>query len=262
LSLVLNQFNFLYKIKKDDRIYQDSKDFLILGKDIMAAFLASLFFVVLAEMGDKTQLLAMAFATRYKASQVLWAVFLATVVNHALAVVAGEALTKFIPIDIITLIADASFIFFGLWTLRGDKLDGAVKKQSKFGPVATVAIAFFFAEMGDKTQLATVSLAIEYRNMLGVLMGTTLAMVIADAIGIMVGVVMSKHIPETIVKWISAAVFMLFGLIGIYKIISVKLSAFLILSIMSGVILATVISAYALVRKRGKQKTAENINKK
>ena len=216
----------------------------------MTAFLASLFFVVLAEMGDKTQLLAMAFATRYKASQVLWAVFLATVINHALAVVVGEALTKVVPLDIITLVAAASFIFFGLWTLRGDTLEGGVKKESKFGPVATVAIAFFFAEMGDKTQLATISLAIEYRNMVGVLMGTTMGMVIADAIGIMVGVVMRKHIPETVVKWISAAVFMLFGFIGVYKIISSKLNIFPVIFIMSGIILATVISTCILLSKK------------
>ncbi len=216
----------------------------------MTAFLSSLFFVVLAEMGDKTQLLAMAFATRYKASQVLLAVFLATAVNHALAVVVGEALTKVVPLDVITLVAAASFIFFGLWTLRGDTLEGGAKKESKFGPVATVAIAFFFAEMGDKTQLATVSLAIEYRNMLGVLLGTTAGMVIADAIGIMVGIVMKKHIPENVIKWISAAVFMLFGFIGVYKIISLKLSVFPVILIMSGIIIVTAISTGILLRKK------------
>ncbi len=218
----------------------------------MTAFLASLFFVILAEMGDKTQLLAMAFATRYKASQVLWAVFLATVVNHALAVVVGEFLTKVVPLDTITLVAAASFILFGLWTLWGDTLEGSAKKESKFGPVATVAIAFFLAEMGDKTQLATISLAIEYRNMFKVLMGTTLGMVIADAVGIMVGVVMRKHIPENVVKWISAVVFMLFGFTGIYKIISTKLSPLSVVSIMSGVFLFTLASVYILVRKKQK----------
>jgi len=216
----------------------------------MTAFLASFFFVVLAEMGDKTQLLAMAFATRYKASQVLWAVFLATAVNHALAVVVGEALTKVIPLDIITLVAASSFIFFGLWTLRGDTLGDRVNKESKFGPVATVAIAFFFAEMGDKTQLATVSLAIEYRNMFSVLLGTTTGMVIADAIGIMVGIVMKKHIPENVIKWISAAVFMLFGFIGIYKIISTKLGIFPVFSIMVGAASVAGICAYILIRKK------------
>jgi len=185
----------------------------------MTAFLASLFFVTLAEMGDKTQLLAMAFATRYKASQVLLAVFLATAVNHALAVAIGEALTKVIPLDIISLVVAASFILFGLWTLRGDTIENGVKKESRFGPVATVAIAFFLAEMGDKTQLATVSLAIKYRNMFGVLLGTTTGMVIADAVGIVIGIVMKKRIPDYAIKWISAIIFILFGLIGIFKII-------------------------------------------
>lgn len=90
--------------------------------------------------------------------------------------------------------------------------------------------------------------------MFSVLMGTTAGMVIADAIGIMVGVVMRKHIPETVVKWISAAVFMLFGFIGVYKIISAKLSVFPVLSIMSGVILLTVICILILVRKKDKTK--------
>ncbi|TBR17428.1 TMEM165/GDT1 family protein, partial [bacterium] len=124
----------------------------------MTAFIASLIFVVLAEMGDKTQLLAMAFATRYSAHKVLIAVFLATLVNHALAVVFGHFLTVIIPMDIISFIAALSFIIFGLWTIRGDKLEGEDKKKSRFGPVLTVGIAFFLAEMGDKTQLATVSL--------------------------------------------------------------------------------------------------------
>ncbi|MCX5642512.1 MAG: TMEM165/GDT1 family protein [Candidatus Omnitrophica bacterium] len=220
----------------------------------MTAFLASLFFVVLAEMGDKTQLLAMAFAARYRATQVLWAVFLATAVNHALAVVVGRLLTKVVPFDTITLVAAASFIIFGLWTLRGDTLANGVKRESKFGPVATVAIAFFLAEMGDKTQLATISLAIEYRNTLGVLLGTTTGMVIADAVGIMVGIVMKKHIPENVVKWISAVVFMLFGFTGIFKIISSKLSLFPVLSIMSGVVLGAFVSTYLLVRKKDKSK--------
>ncbi len=215
----------------------------------MTGFIPSIFLIIMAEMGDKTQLLAMAFATRYKASQVLWAVFLATAVNHALAVLAGGLLTKVVPLDAISLAAAVSFVVFGLWTLRGDTLPAGAKKESKFGPVATVAIAFFLAEMGDKTQLATISLAIEYRNMLGVLMGTTLAMVIADAIGIMVGVVMRKHIPAETVKWVSAVVFMFFGFIGIFKVISSKLNTLTALSIMTGVVLVTFISVYTLIRR-------------
>jgi len=189
----------------------------------LIAFAASFIFVVLAEMGDKTQLLAMAFAAKYKAYQVLLAVFIATLLNHALAVVAGRALTTIIPLDVISFIAALSFVIFGLWTIRGDKLDGEDKGKSKFGPVLTVSIAFFLAEMGDKTQLATISLAVEYSNMLNVLMGTTLGMVVADAIGIILGIVMRKRIPEKSIKWFSAAIFVLFGLIGIHKVLSPKI---------------------------------------
>ena len=215
----------------------------------MTAFLASLFFVVLAEMGDKTQLLAMAFATRYKASQVLLAVFFATVINHALAVLVGGALTKIIPLNIISLIAASSFILFGLWTLRGDTLENDIKKESKFGPIITVGIAFFLAEMGDKTQLATISLAVEYRNMLAVLLGTTTGMVIADAFGIMAGIAMKKHVPSHVVKWVSAIIFILFGLIGIYKSISVKLSVLATISVIGCVVAITVASIYFVARK-------------
>ena len=168
----------------------------------MTAFIASFMFVVLAEMGDKTQLLAMAFAARYSASKVLLAVFIATLINHTLAVAVGRFLTIVIPMDIISFVAALSFIIFGLWTIRGDKLEGQDKKESRFGPVAAVAIAFFLAEMGDKTQLATISLAVKYQSVINVLMGTTLGMVIADAIGIIVGIMMRKRIPEKIIKWI------------------------------------------------------------
>ncbi|MFA5093507.1 MAG: TMEM165/GDT1 family protein [Candidatus Omnitrophota bacterium] len=185
----------------------------------MPAFLASLIFVVLAEMGDKTQLLAMAFAARYSAGKVLLAVFLATILNHALAVLTGRFLTTVIPIEIISFLAAFSFIIFGLWTLRGDKLQGEDRKVSRWGPVLTVGIAFFLAEMGDKTQLATISLAVKYQSLINVLMGTTVGMVVADAFGIIVGVVMRKHIPEKMIKWFSAIIFILFGLIGMFKIV-------------------------------------------
>ncbi len=186
----------------------------------MAAFLASFFFVVLAEMGDKTQLLAMAFATRYSACKVLWAVFIATVLNHSLAAWAGYFLTTMVPLNTISFIASLSFIGFGVWTLKGDELRGEDKRESKFGPVLTVAIAFFFAEMGDKTQLATISLAVKYKNMLNVLIGTTLGMVVADAFGIIVGIVMRRHIPGNIIKYVSASIFILFGVIGVYQVLT------------------------------------------
>ncbi|MDP2929699.1 MAG: TMEM165/GDT1 family protein [Candidatus Omnitrophota bacterium] len=214
----------------------------------MAAFAASFIFVVLAEMGDKTQLLAMAFAAKYKAYQVLLAVFIATLLNHTLAVMAGRFLTAIVPLEIISFIAALSFVIFGLWTIRGDKLEGEEKRESKFGPVLTVAIAFFLAEMGDKTQLATISLAIEYGGILNVLMGTTLGMVVADAIGIIAGIVMRKHIPERSIKWISAAIFVLFGLIGIYKVLSSKMSLNYVWIIISFIGICAIVAAYRLTR--------------
>jgi Ca2+/H+ antiporter, TMEM165/GDT1 family len=181
----------------------------------MTVFVASFLFVVLAEMGDKTQLLAMAFAARFPARTVLAGVLAATLVNHLLAVVLGSFLTDFIPMNTVQIAASASFILFGLWTLRGDELEGEDKRY-KFSPFWTVAVAFFFAEMGDKTQLATVALAAKYQSIIPIWMGTTTAMLVADAFGIIVGVVLGKKIPERFVKWFAAVIFILFGIIGLY----------------------------------------------
>lgn len=219
----------------------------------IASFMASFAFVVLAEMGDKTQLLAMSFATRFNAYKVLFAVFIATIANHALAVLAGEFLVAVVPIDIITFIASISFIGFGLWTIKGDSLKGEDKKPSRFGAVTTVAIAFFIAEFGDKTQLATISLAVEYQSAAIVLMGTTLGMIVADGVGIIIGVVLGKRIPQKTIKWFSAGIFILFGLIGAYKIVAEKFG--LGYGIISVVLLAvfSIGMAYLIVKRQRKK---------
>ena len=182
----------------------------------MTAFLTSLAIVVLAEMGDKTQLLAMAFASRFRWQTVMWGVFAATLANHLFAVIVGNYLTNVIPLTYIKIAASASFIMFGLWTLRGDTLDGEDKKFD-FSPFWTVTVAFFFAEMGDKTQLATVALAAEFNTVVPVWTGTTAGMLIADAIGIIVGIVLHKTIPEKQIKWFAAMVFIAFGVWGLYN---------------------------------------------
>jgi putative Ca2+/H+ antiporter (TMEM165/GDT1 family) len=167
-------------------------------------------------MGDKTQLLAMAFASRYRWQTVMFAVFVATLCNHFLAVLAGNILTNIIPLQYIQIAGAASFILFGLWTLRGDELNGEDEKP-KYSPFWTVAIAFFIAEMGDKTQLATVALATRFDSVIQIWLGTTCGMVIADAVGIIVGIVLGKKIPERAVKWFAAIVFILFGILGLYE---------------------------------------------
>lgn len=182
----------------------------------MWIYLGATLMVVLAEMGDKTQLLAMAFATRFPTKTVLWGVFIATILNHALAVAVGTYLGVSLNLQIVQLVAAASFILFGLWTIRGDTLNNEHKRRVVLGPIVTVAIAFFMAEMGDKTQLATVALAAKYDNPLATLLGTTTGMMIADGLGIYVAVVAGRRIPERTVKWISAWIFIIFGLFSLY----------------------------------------------
>jgi putative Ca2+/H+ antiporter (TMEM165/GDT1 family) len=182
----------------------------------VTSFLASLAFVVLAEMGDKTQLLAMAFACRYKWQTVMWAVFWATALNHLFAAAAGNYLATVVPMEHIKVAAAASFIIFGLWTLRGDALNGE-DRRFQFSPFWTVAIAFFIAEMGDKTQLATIALAVKYNTVITVWMGTTLGMLVSNAIGITSGIVLGENIPESLIKWIAALIFMAFGTFGLYE---------------------------------------------
>jgi Ca2+/H+ antiporter, TMEM165/GDT1 family len=196
----------------------------------MNAFLASTGLVVLAEMGDKTQLLAMALACRFRWQIVMLGVFAATLCNHFLAVVAGTYLTRIIPLYYVQLAASASFVLFGFWTLRGDTLEGE-DKRFNYSPFWTVAVAFFLAEMGDKTQVATVALAVEYKSIIAVWLGTTTGMLTADALGIGVGIVLGKKIPERLIKWVAALIFLFFGLSGLHELLpSVYLYPLFILS--------------------------------
>ena len=210
----------------------------------MTAYIASLIFVVLAEMGDKTQLLAMAFATRYRWQTVMWGVFAATLLNHLFAVLLGSYLTSIVPLLYIQIAASASFILFGLWTLRGDKL-GNEDKRFNFSPFWTVAIAFFFAEMGDKTQLATIALATKYDSVIQVWMGTTSGMLIADAMGIIFGIVLGKKIPERAIKWFSALIFIFFGLAGLYGSIP---KHFITLPVIMGSVALILLLIYGVMR--------------
>ncbi len=210
----------------------------------MTAFLTSLLFVVLAEMGDKTQLLAMAFAMKYRWQTVMWGVLAATLLNHLFAVVVGTYITHFVPMHYVQIAAAASFILFGLWTIRGDKLDGE-EQRNRYSPFWTVAIAFFFAEMGDKTQFATIALAAQFNEIVPVWMGTTSGMIIADAIGIIIGIVLGKKIPERMVKWTAAIIFITFGLLGLYEAVPQTLQT---APVIGGSITAIILLMYCINR--------------
>ena len=204
---------------------------------MLSGFLMSLVAVVLAEMGDKTQLLAMAFAARYRWQTVLWAVFAATLLNHLFAVIAGNLVTALLPMCWIKMVAALAFIAFALWTIHGDHLEGEDRRTGR-SPFWTVAIAFFIAEMGDKTQLMTMTLAADQAVKIGgvgilaklqqvvpVWMGTTCGMIIADAFGIIVGIVLHKHIPEKTVKWVAASGFAAFGFFSLHDALDCILPA-------------------------------------
>lgn len=186
---------------------------------VLMPFLASAGFVTLNEMGDKTQLLAMAFATRIRFIKVMAGVLIATLLNHGLAVAVGALLAS-VPgwTNWVRFAAAILFIVFGLWALKSDKSDEDESTKHKYGDVATVAIAFFIAEMGDKTQLATITLAAKYASVpLLVLAGTTTGMLIADGIGIVVGVLLHRKLPDQALKMFASIAFIIFGLSGLWE---------------------------------------------
>lgn len=209
----------------------------------MIPFIASASFVLLNEMGDKTQLLAMAFATRIKFWKVMLGVLFATLLNHGLAVAVGTLLAS-VPgwQGWVRFSASALFIVFGLWALKSDQLGReSTKKKNGCGDIATVGFAFFFAEMGDKTQLATITLSARYSSApLVVLAGTTTGMLIADGIGVLVGVVLNKKLPDRLMKILASVLFVVFGLVGLWE--SLRETFFLRIPLS-----ATIVSAVAVI---------------
>src|SRR5215213_927917 len=184
----------------------------------MTAFWIALIFVLVAEMGDKTQLVALAFATRFKAWIVLAGVFIATLVVHLLSVAIGEVAGFALPVFWIQLLAGLAFIGFGIWTLRGDEIDEEeTARGGTFGPFLTVATTFFLAELGDKTMLMTITIASQEKSFVAVWLGSTVGMVLADGIAIIVGMVMGNNLPEKLIKYGATAVFIISGLYTLYQ---------------------------------------------
>lgn len=192
----------------------------------MESLAASFLMIFIAEMGDKTQLMTMAFTTRFKASQVILAISVATILNNLIAVIAGSLLSGAFSLSIIKIAAYALFIIFGLWTIHGsgDKTEKDDKRVF-INPFFTVAILFFISEFGDKTQIAAMTLTMNYGTPLYVLIGASAGMICANLIGICVGIILGKKVPAGIIKWISAAVFIIFGLTGFWSVFSVKMAA-------------------------------------
>lgn len=179
----------------------------------MSAFLLSAGVIFLAELGDKSQLMALAFATRYRALTVLAGITVATAVVHALSVGLGAAAGSALPTRLIALVAGLAFLGFALWTLRGDTLSERDQERAHRGArsaLLAVTVAFFIAELGDKTMLATVTLATQ-EALVGTWAGSTVGMVAADAIAIIVGQQLGARLPPRAVRWLAATAFAAFG---------------------------------------------------
>jgi putative Ca2+/H+ antiporter (TMEM165/GDT1 family) len=180
----------------------------------LVALVVSFGAIFVAEMGDKSQLMALAFATRFRPVPILVGITIATAAVHAVSVAIGAILQVSLPTRAINIAAGVLFLGFAAWTLRGDTLTEAdeerVEQASGRSAVATASLAFFLAELGDKTMLATITLATTY-GPVAVWLGSTVGMVAADALAIGVGRLLGTRLPERAVKFAAAALFVLFG---------------------------------------------------
>lgn len=181
---------------------------------IAEAFLTSTTLVAVAEIGDKTQLLSFVLAARLrKPGAIIAGIFVATLLNHALAGSIGVWLAQLIAPQWLPWITGAVFIAFGLWALHPDSLDEDPKIHPA-GAFVTTTIAFFIAEMGDKTQFATVALGAQFQGALfAVVMGTTLGMMLANVPAVIIGEKLAKRLPLNLIRWIAAAVFIATGVV-------------------------------------------------
>jgi Ca2+/H+ antiporter, TMEM165/GDT1 family len=179
----------------------------------MEAFLISTGVVALAEIGDKTQLLAFLLAARYKKPlPIILGILIATIANHALAGILGAWLTQLMNPDALRWLLGISFILMAAWVMIPDRLDEEEAKPiNGLGVFGTTLLVFFLAEMGDKTQIATVALAAQYQAFLMVVLGTTLGMMIANVPAVIIGKSMTKRIPVKLVHGIAALIFVVLG---------------------------------------------------
>jgi Ca2+/H+ antiporter, TMEM165/GDT1 family len=214
-------------------------------------FLVAVILIMVGELADKSQILALLLATRYKAWQVLVGIAIATFIVHFFTTLVGQFLGFAIPAGVIPWMTGILFVGFGIWTLRGDKVeDSAADKGRRFGPIVATTIAFFLAELGDKTQIMTLAIAVDPGSALlvylkgagpavqtwlatvgspenvgemgrfwAVTLGSTVGMVLADAIAIGFGRLLGKRMPELLMRRVSGTIFIGFGLLSIGSVL-------------------------------------------
>jgi putative Ca2+/H+ antiporter (TMEM165/GDT1 family) len=177
----------------------------------LQAVAGSFALVAISEMGDKTQLLAFSLAARFKNPvPIMGGILVATILNHGMASSVGQWVSNRVPANIMAFILAAMFIGFGIWTLKPDEMD-EVRTSPKFGPFVTTAILFYVAEIGDKTQLATVALAARYHSVVTVTIGTTLGMMLTDGLAVFLGERLAGTAQMKWIRWAAAGLFLVFG---------------------------------------------------
>jgi putative Ca2+/H+ antiporter (TMEM165/GDT1 family) len=182
----------------------------------LAPLVGSFVIVTLAEMGDKTQLIALSLASRYREPwTVMLGVLLATTLNHALASWAGVWFATAVSEQMLAWVLGLGFVAFGVWTLFPDKADEPGHRR--WGPLVSTTVIFFIAEMGDKTQLATIALGARFSSVASVTAGTTLGMLAANALAVFAGTYLATKIPMKTVRRVAAALFFVFGLAGVAR---------------------------------------------
>ncbi|OTG96686.1 hypothetical protein B9T24_08190 [Acinetobacter sp. ANC 4654] len=181
----------------------------------MYEFLISTAIVALAEMGDKTQLLALLLAARFrKPIPILFAILLATLLNHGISAVLGQWITTVLSPDVLLWIVSLGFIAMALWMLVPDQLDDeteSINKWQKYGVFGATFVLFFLAEIGDKTQVATIALAARFDSIFWVMAGTTVGMMIANAPAVFIGDKLADKLPISLIHKIGASIFLLIG---------------------------------------------------
>jgi putative Ca2+/H+ antiporter (TMEM165/GDT1 family) len=180
------------------------------------ALFTSIAIVALAEIGDKTQLLALALTARYrKPLPIIAGIFAATLLNHALAGAVGAWVATLLGPVVLRWVVAGSFLAMALWILIPDKLDASDQPSSRFGVFSATTLAFFIAEMGDKTQIATVALAAKYASFYAVVAGTTIGMLLANVPVVLLGERIANKIPAHVVRRVAAALFAALAIIAL-----------------------------------------------
>jgi putative Ca2+/H+ antiporter (TMEM165/GDT1 family) len=180
----------------------------------LEAFFVSTLVVAVGEIGDKTQLLALVLAARFgRPVPILAGIFVATVFNHTLAGLLGGWIRSVVDAEVLKWVLGASFLAIAAWAIKADQLDEAeARPESEYGVFLVTLVAFFLAEIGDKTQLATVALAAKFDSLAAVVAGTTAGMLIADAPAVLLGGKASSIIPVKTIRYVAAALFAAMGI--------------------------------------------------